>query len=413
MGAWKWGVLSQWLAPLASYSNNEEYPCYLWFIGVSLQWLTPSATHSCNKEYPPCYLWFTADSACTLSLVLNTRESHHSGPVVYHQYLRTSVTHTPCSVFTKEYPPRYLWFAAGNIFTLSSLVLNISLLNYDATLVLVLDLATSASTGIKGKDKTKGREDPQKAQMKHRLRSGSDGVYEPFPPDPGYSNDIVVMVMVVEIELHAEAGWHRFQNTITPIWEEEYSEILNQCVTGLALIIQKSSESFHLFISPLTGAQMNTDSDPELPQRSTWNNQDGLDLHQVAHNTQWHSDATSGVCTGDPYYGLSPINQVVLDDMQTLIAISPSAYPPHIMTTIEATIQQIQQVMNDPHWVPNRVEGLRVDVLRSKFSMNLDNDEFHGLMCKLLGQVSLMFFTHVQTSIKHFMTPTSFHHHPS
>ena len=188
--------------------------------------------------------------------------------------------------------------------------------------------------------------------MKHRLRSGSDGVYEPFPPDPGYvhsrlmewrhhgscttaitvswclsshcQNHVLVqwhcshghggrdrapcwgcvwlISGCVKNEHHSNQGWHRFQNTITPIWEEEYSEILNQCVTGLALIIQKSSESFHLFISPLTAAQMNTDSDPELPQilvysipRSTWNNQDGLDLHQVAHNTQWHSDATSGM----------------------------------------------------------------------------------------------------------------------
>ncbi|KAN0074536.1 hypothetical protein V8E55_011948 [Tylopilus felleus] len=343
MGAWKWGVLSQWLAPLAS-------------------WLAPSAMQSCNKEYPPCYLWFTADSACALSLVLNTRESHCSGPVVYHRYLRTSVNHTPrlfsyghgCSsialypwftagsVFTKEYPLCYLWFTTGNIFDLSSLVLNaresycsgslslsifgfISLLNYEATLVMVLDLATFASAGIKDSDQD------QMVSMGHFHLIL-------------VSNDIVVLVMVVEIELHAEAV-----------------------------------------------CDSSADSDPELPQmlvysipRSTWNNQDGLDLHQVAHNTQWHSDAISGVCTGDPYYGLSLINQVALDDMQALIAISPSAYPPHnlggyrslkskiplmiltgaipstfklkeeqVMTTIEATIQQTQEVMSDPHWVPN------------------------------------------------------------
>ena len=117
---------------------------YVWFHNL-IKHLLILSQQSCNKEYPPCYLWFTADSACALFLMLNTRESHCSGPVVYHWYLRTSVNHTPhlfsyghrCSsialylwftagsIFTKEYPLCYLWFTTGNIFTLSSLVLNI------------------------------------------------------------------------------------------------------------------------------------------------------------------------------------------------------------------------------------------------------------------------------------------------
>ena len=59
--------------------------------------------------------------------MLNTRESHRSGPVVYHRYLRTSVARTlrPFSYGPGCSPiPLYPWFTAGNVFALSSLVLN-------------------------------------------------------------------------------------------------------------------------------------------------------------------------------------------------------------------------------------------------------------------------------------------------